>query len=640
MGPLRHLRALALALALYPGAALAQNAVASPLFQWGQRPDGVFTFVVEANALEPFRGDVVLRSERYYPRGETSVRAPVAWARPGRHFSLVPAPFWPNESLQLHVDGSGLNTSVNLGGNYRPGSGPWTWIAVVGLGQRVAGAIETTTGTSRLLAAAGADNPATGEPWLPPLPSAYSGAQVVVASAAAVASAPPESQRALDDWVHGGGVLALSLRGDIDARHPFVRGLVGDDPRALARFDFGSARAHGTGVVIVLDGDLSLETWAADPRTARALESFARAVEDGGGGIVPPGDLSLWRRFIEPRSAARTHFRPSNRVGEALGPLALVFTLYIIAVGLILRRNRKSRAPLGVFWRLPALGAAVLAGIYGVTHALRAGRSEARVAAFIDVGSGSSRAMRRVFTTLTAGRSTRVDLAPPPGHVALAQTSGSAASGLLQWDGARLSVDNARLSLWETGSVYSEGVVSLGGAVTLTLDAEGARVENRTPIALSEGVYVDVDHRAWSVPALAPGASVTVDTRDRARSFPPTASRAESLAGTLFDAITTGAGSSLGCAQYYATAALPDDVRAWVAREGFSLARGDALLRVVAMPGLDPSAQAGTLPRPRLGAYAYGGYNPAPEPAPATSEARDAGAEDASDDVTTEEARP
>ena len=609
MGPLRHLRVIALALALHPGAALAQNATASPLFQWGQRPDGVYTFVVEANPVEPFNGAVSLRTERYYPRGETSVRAPVTWAHPGRHVTIVPAPFGPSESVSLHVDGSGLGTAVNLGGNYRPGSGPWTWVAVVGLGQRVAGAFETTQGTSRLLAAAGSDNPATGEPWLPQIPSAYSGAQVVIAGAAAVASAPPESQRALDDWVLGGGVLALSLRGDMDARHPFVRGLVGDDPRALARFDFGGARAHGTGVVVVLEGDLSLENWAADPRTARAIEAFARAIEDGGGGLVPPGDLSLWRRFIEPRGSARTHFRPSNRVGEALGPLALVFSLYIIAVGLILRRNRQSRSPLAVFWKLPALGAAVLAGIYGVTHALRAGKSEARVAVFLDLGSGSSRAMRRVFATLTAGRSTRVDLAPPPGHVALAHTSGSAASGLLQWDGARLSVDHARLSLWETGSVYSEGVVPLGGPVTLTLAEGAARVENRSALPLREGVYIDVDRRAWAVPPLAPGASVTVETTDRARSFSPTASRGDSLSATLFEAITAGPGSAVGCAQYYATAALPADVGAWVSRSRFELARGDALLRVVAMPGLDPREQAGALPRPRLGAYTYGAYN-------------------------------
>lgn len=635
MGPRQRRCALALtvALAFDPCVGFAQNATAAPLFQWGQRPDGVHTFVVEANTVEPFRGEVSLRSERYYPSTETTVRESVDWSRPGRHAVLLPTPFGGAENARLQVDGSGLTTSVNVSGAYRPGSGPWTYIAVVGLGQRLAGALETTPGSSNLAAAAGAENSATGEPWLPPVPSGYAGAQVVIASAAAVATAPREAQRALEDWVLGGGILLLSLRGDADARLPFVRALVGDDQRALARLDFGLVRAHGTGLVAVIDGDLSIENWAADPRTNRALEHFGLAIEGGGGGLVAPGDLSLWRRFIEPGSSVQGFFRPENNVRNAIGPLAMVFGIYILAVGLLLRRNRRNRTPLRVFWALPALGMGVLTAIFGVTYVLRMRDNVARVATVIDLGSGSTRAMRRVFTSLTAGRSMRIDLVPMAGHIAIAHTSSGSASGTLRWNGARLAAENARLSLWETGSVYSEGVVSLGGAVTVTVDqdSDGAVIENRTPLRFSEGVYVSAGHRAWRVPALAPGATVTVDVSDRTQSFMPALpSVSGSLSVALVDGVTSGVGATLGCAQYFAVTTVPDDVRAWVTRSGFTLTDGDTLVRVVAMVGLDPANPSATLPRPRFGAPTPGGVEdvsavPVPEPVVPVQTKRDGG---------------
>lgn len=615
---MRRAIALALALALLAPPVVAQELRANLLVPWPVRNDAVHTVVAVAAPRTPGTHELRAHLRRFWPTGEVDVALTANLGGRARTLSL-PAPFGPNDDGVMELRPEGTRSQVGTGNPGNPRNGTPGYIAVLGLGAGRAAEIDNGSSESEVVAGLVARSPESATLFAP-LPLGWGGAQAIVTDAATLIDAPTEARTNLADWVHAGGILAISPRDANDLRPAWMRALVGDaalDDRAQASGPdlrpahtfagerFGAARALGLGTVVVLDGDLSLE----GNRTARlALQGFRNTLGPGGG-LVPPGDLSLWRR-VDDHSVQRALRGPSN-LRPALVPIALALTLYVVAVGLVLSRNRARRNPLRVFVRIPVAGLVILATVFGLSVALRAHRSAARIACVWDLGVGSRRAVLRRFGAITAARPQSFSLRPGAGEIALVRGSAASASGTLRWDGTRLSIEGARLGLWETALLYTEGVVDAGGAFEVLAQEGRVTLVNQTTLALRDPVLL-TQGSVLRLPAIPPGARVEASLGDAVSLRPQQPFVAGVLQWRDAPLLTTVLEEILGDlravrdAQIVARAELDPETRAIFAAAGFPVTSGEALVRVVIPARPSARIREPVLARNRVGARNWG----------------------------------
>jgi len=627
--------ALGLALALCAGAASAQELRGALLIPWPMRTDALHTAVVTATPRAAGPHEVRAQLRRFWPAQELTVAHATALSTRPRTLTL-PVPFGPNDDGNVALRPEGAQSPLAAGNPGNPRNVTPNFIAVLGLGAGRAAQIDDGSTDSETVAALVARTP-EGAPLFAPLPSAWGGAQAIVTDSPTLLDAPADALATLDDWVHGGGVLAFTARSEADLRHPWLRARVGDATvdaegrtasaemtvaRAGSARRFGLARAVGLGAVVLLDGDLSLER--DDAVTRAALQDF-RAAVGVGGGLVAPGDLALWRR-LEDRAVQRRLRGPSD-LRPALVPIAIALTLYVIAVGVVLSRNRARKDPLRVFVSVPAAGLAILAAVFGLSVAVRAHRSSARVVCVWDVGAGARRAVLRRFGAITAARPQSFSMRPAAGEVALIRTSAASASGVLRWDGARLAVEGARLGLWETALLYTEGVVDTGGPIEVTARGGRVVVENRSALALREPVLLMGDD-VLALPSVPAGGRAeapfsTRRTLHRTQAIARDAlgwARAP-LSAMALEEVIGDLRTASAPAQLLARVEVDGATRAMLSAAGFPVSEGEALIRVV--PRVEPSPQVieSVLPRSRVGPRVWANYEEPAAPVPADASA-------------------
>lgn len=625
--------ALALAIALCASAANAQELRAGLLIPWPMRTDALHTAVVTATPRAEGPHEVRAHLRRFWPAQEFTVAHATSFALRARTLTL-PVPFGPNDDGTFSLRPEDAQSPLSAGNPGNPRNATPNFIAVLGLGAGRAAQIDDGSTDSPTVAALVARTP-EGAALFAPLPSAWGGAQAIVTDTGTLLDAPADALATLDDWVHAGGVLAFTARSAADLRHPWLRARVGDvtaDAEGRAQSAamtvawasrdrrYGLARAVGLGAVVLLDGDLSLER---DDGVTRAALSDFRARVGVGGGLVAPGDLSLWRRLED--GAVQRRIRGPSDLRPALVPIAIALTLYVIAVGVVLSRNRARKDPLRVFVSVPAAGLAILAAVFGLSLMIRAHRSTARVVCVWDVGGGARRAVLRRFGAITAARPQSLTMRPSAGEVALIRTSAASASGVLRWDGARLAVEGARLGLWETAMLYTEGVADTGGAIDVTARDGAVIVENRSALALRDPVLVMGDD-ALALPSIPAGGRAEAPlaprrAAHRTQAFvrdalgwqraPLSAMALEEILGDL---------RASGRPQLVARVDVDGATRAMLSAAGFPVTEGEALIRVV--PRAEPSARVieSALPTSRVGPRTWAPYEGASPP-----EARDAG---------------
>lgn len=639
--------ALAACVALAPAAARAQEGASlEALYPFGARhPESLSPMRMLVSPAPAFRGDVVGAVMNGWPLGRLTVRRAAQWSPAASRTVVLPLPMGMYDRVSASLEGTGVHAEATVPPLSGSPTTPPTSVLLFGLNRRVEAVLRGVAGDDRMQVGTVGDDPATGAAWLPPIPGLYGGAHVAVIGARALADATPESLRALTQWVELGGVAVISPRSETDLRLPWVAPFARAED--VARRPYGRVARAGLGAVALLDVDLHDADLADVGAAHDALVALAPDLLDAGGGIAPSGDLSLARKLWETRTLVSRRFRPRVDVRGALVPIAAALALYITAVGVALRRNRRSRAPLRVFVTLPLAGMTLLAAMFGVTWALRSTRTEARALAVYDMASGAATASERVFATLTAGRSESFAMTAPQGGFALVRTGSDTSSGMLRDEGTRVVVERARLGLWETGTLYRESPVPTGGGVVLSLDADRVpRVENRSPWSLERGTYYDVAQAAlWTIPALAPGASARAEgsargyTESSHRGLWPWKARDRDLAVLFVNHMIGPWSEPLGADTYLAPARLPAPVRADLAAAGFAVGEGAAVVRVLRVhPASSPEA---AYPRTtlRVANASYGNdpedvLSAAPVPMPELPvDAGDAGdAGDASDD--------
>ncbi len=577
--------------------ASAQELEARALFAYPSRPDAVLSLVVTARPHTSVRGDLTTTIRTSWPYGEARVRQPVSLAAGSTRSFVVPAPMGPNDSGEVALEDLGARSSIPYTSNSPSIASP-TFIGVLGLGGRVTAAIQSVNPSeasqARILTATMLTDPTSGDALLPPFPSAFSGAHAIVAGAGAILALPPEAKRTLRQWVTAGGFLAVAPRTTADLRDPWFTELFGtvtDDgdgrvsgPRLLPR-RWGAVVHAGLGVAGVVPYDLSAEGWAHDTRADAALRDFTDFADGAGGGMIAPGELSLFRRFARAGDDDVTRaFRPKADVRGLLIPVTLLLTLYIIAVGVALARNRRSRAPLKVFVRLPLAAFAVLAVIVAAARLTRTSASTARVLAVYDLGAGSNEAVERVFAGLNAGVARTIAIAPLSDGIALYATGTSNTSAAMRWDGRALSVERVRLGLWETGIAYTERIVDAGRGIRVARDGRELRVINESPWTLTEIALLRDGAVVSRLGPAAPGATA-VGRVDPPFAQPVYEGMFPRAAGTLdrvfVDRMMGPATRARGALQLFALARLTDETKRWTQALGFTPTETAAVVRVV-----------------------------------------------------------
>lgn len=596
MSPTRAAALAALfALGLAPAARAQAPLRARALIPYTQRPEAITTLVVEANTERSLRADLVAHLSYAWPHGEGVVRGAVQLTPSALSLLTLPVPLGPFDSVRLSLD----EAQTALGAApHRDADVPLTHVAVVGLGQRFAARL--CAAAERLECATLESSPLSGDPMIPAAPFAWGGTQAAVVDADTLRSLSPVARAAVDAWVRQGGVLAVTLRRDADRA---ALGEAASGPGTT--MPFGTAWSYGFGALVATPLDPTVEDWDTRPDAARQLHLLAAGLQDTGAAMAPPGGLTFQRRYGNPDGALREVLRPQYNARRPLGPMAAVLALYIVAVGVMLHRNRSARAPLGALVRLPALAFAVLGAGFATTWLMRSHRTEARAVALLDLVAGRTDATERLFAGITAGSARALAVAPPAGHFVMLQTSTNATGGGLRWDGARLAVEGARLVLWETAALYTEGPADFGGAVSVTRDASGRpTVHNGTRLALARGSVLDRDGvSVWPVGPVAPGASTRADDvevrvgGDNARRLFGGDVSIVTPAMRFVDDALGGVGARPGPVQYFATAPLPEALAHRLRTLGAAVVEGAALVRVVDT-SLDPSTE--MLPRARL----------------------------------------
>ncbi len=619
--------ALALAALLGPLGAEAQvYLTARPLVGYGQRPDAVTPLVAHIGSVQPLVDDLTARVTVSWPHGELEVRQTVRGVPGAARVEVLPVPLGLYDYARVTLG----DTSASLPPTRTAREeGPLTHVAVVGLGQRIAARL--CSAAEGLECGALESSELSGDPLIPAAPFAWGGTQVALVDAEALATLPPIAREAFDAWVQQGGVVVVALRTP-SQRHrlgPWAHG-------PGTSLGFGEAWARGLGAVVTVDLDLSTADWDDTPEAAQRFAAMAQGLPHVGAALAPPGTLALHRRVSDRTGPMREVWRSPFNTRGPLGPMAVVLALYVIAVGVVLTRNRRAQHPLRVFVRLPAAAFLVLAATFATTWLSRSRRSEARVVALYDLAAGTSEGTERVFASVTAGGARALTVRPPAGHFSLLHTSAASTGGWLRWDGSRLSVEGARMGLWETASLYTEGPSPLSGAVTLSRDPAGRPVvHNGSGLSLRRGGVLDRDGvTVWPIGPVPPGASVAADEAevhvggDNSRRLFGSAVDASAPAMRLLDEGLGGIGGRPGPVQYFATAGIPTQLAGRIGALGLALAREVALVRVIDT-SLDPERPA--LPRGRLD---HSPRSPSPRQPPTEPEpilvrqnARDAGAE-------------
>lgn len=374
----------------------------------------------------------------------------------------------------------------------------------------------------------------SGDPIVPDDALGWANVAVVVASLPTVGRLTATQARALREWVHAGGHLVLAPRTDADLRAPIVRDLMGDVARAedllpdgpltppgvralrcAAAEDeesFGCTRPAGHGTVHVLAYDPTARPHVDAPQSRALVRAVAWRALGVSTAHLPLGrqadrfDVQWWtgppsftsmRRALDPNEA----YRP------ALGLVAIVLLLYVIAVGPVNFRLVQARnVPTLALLTTPALALGCALLMLGVGYLGKGVRSRYRRVEIVDAIEGSALAPARAYAGLFLTRPSSVSLAMPArGRTLRLSVTGRDDGLVIRSGGERPRLTNLRGGIWETLFVRTDRMVELGGAVTFRYDDRVlTAVTNGTRHALRGAIVVQGDS-AYLVGDVAPG---------------------------------------------------------------------------------------------------------------------------------------
>jgi hypothetical protein len=377
-------------------------------------------------------------------------------------------------------------------------------------------------------------DPDTGDPLVPREAIAWSGVELVVASAPALERLDPQQTDALLDWVRTGGAMLVFPRTEEDVHAPTLGAILGPvewvngdaytvvpevargrmmtvPPDSLVSHEhFGVSAPLGFGMVFVAAFDgATEEALVDDPATRRAVETVLGARTNLPGQTVPfyrfgarETNREPWMDNQSDFSTMRPALDPNESFRPALGLVAVVLLLYVFFVGpinfnYIGKRNR----PILALVTTPIIALGCLLVLLGVGYIGKGTTMRYRAVSMHELMENDASGPERRYVGFFLTRPTTFDLAMPEhGSAQLLEAGGSRAPAIVH-SGDRPVLEGMQGGLWETLFMRQERIADLGGTGVRfeRTDNHLSAVVNESTTDLLDAFVVDIGGNVYPV---------------------------------------------------------------------------------------------------------------------------------------------
>ncbi|MBK6812735.1 MAG: hypothetical protein IPG81_28435 [Sandaracinaceae bacterium] len=374
--------------------------------------------------------------------------------------------------------------------------------------------------------------PESGDPLVPDDVAGWSNYPMVFAAVADAEKLEGAARRALVGHIQAGGRVVLVPRRPEDCDAPIVRELLGqvtctalDELEVLAgltqnswqrarRFHttgdtsiqiepFGVSRPLGFGTAFLLGWDANAAD--ADPSATQdllraLLQHHARTMraQHALGGV--PEDPASLRTALDPNES----FRP------ALGIVAILLLLYVLAVGpLNFRYVERQGRPTVALLTTPLIALGCLLLMASAAYLSKGVSMRARVIDVLELPSGETRGSRTRYVSYYLTRPRTFDAVPEAGVRAMLLEPDSAGRGVVaEVQQGGLALTGLRGGLWETIVTQEQSLLDTGGALRVDIRHDSltqVTVVNAGRQRLMGAIYVSAAGDVYVLGDLAPG---------------------------------------------------------------------------------------------------------------------------------------
>jgi hypothetical protein len=371
-------------------------------------------------------------------------------------------------------------------------------------------------------------------PLVPDDVAGWSNYPVVFAAVADAEKLEGAARRALVGHIQAGGRVVLVPRRPEDCAAPIVRELLGsvtcaalDAEAVLAgptenawqrarRFlttgdantqvePFGLSRPLGFGTAFLLGWDANAAD--ADPSATQdllqaLLQHHARTMRAQHALGRVPDDPSALRTALDPNES----FRP------ALGIVAILLLLYVLAVGpLNFRYVERQGRPTVALLTTPLIALGCLLLMASAAYLSKGVSMRARVIDVLELPSGDARGVRTRYVSYYLTRPRTFDAVPDPGvHAMLLEPDSAGRGAVAEAQRGGLALTGLRGGLWETIVTQEQSLLDTGGALRVDIRHDSptqVTVVNAGGQRLLGAIYVSAAGDVYVLGDLAPGES-------------------------------------------------------------------------------------------------------------------------------------
>lgn len=388
--------------------------------------------------------------------------------------------------------------------------------------------------TSGLILAETSFAPESGDPLVPDDAAGWSTYPIVFATVADAEKLEGAARRALLGHVQAGARLVLVPRRPEDCAAPIVRELLGsvtctaisEADRALLpqatswqrarRFDtsagaetqiepFGLSRPLGFGTAFLLGWDANAADAAPDA-TQEVLQALLLHL------VRPMRAHHALGSLPEDPSSLRTALDPNESFRPALGMVAILLLLYVLAVGpLNFRYVERQGRPTVALLTTPLIALACLVLMASAAYISKGVRMRARVIDVLEIPSGDTRGVRTRYVSYYLTRPRTFDAVPAPGvRATLLEHDTGGRGTAAEVRNAGLALIGLRGGLWETIVTQEQSLVDTGGALRVDIRHDNitqVTVVNTGSAPLLGAIYMNGAGEVYVLGDLAPGES-------------------------------------------------------------------------------------------------------------------------------------
>lgn len=388
-------------------------------------------------------------------------------------------------------------------------------------------------------------DPDTADPLVPREAIAWTGIELVVASAPALERLDAAQRDALLDWIRTGGAMLVFPRTEQDVQAPILGSILGPvewvdgyaytsiPERAMGRVitsppgsrveqeHFGVSAALGFGRVYVAAFDGALEeSFVEHDATRRAVDTVLNARIDMPGQDSPfyrfgSREMSSepWNNNGSDFSTLRPALDPNESFRPALGLVAVVLLLYVFAVGPInFNYIGKKNRPILALVSTPVIAIGCLLVLLAVGYIGKGTTMRYRSISLLEAMEGERSGPERRYTGFFLTRPATFDLELPERGNAELLDEGGAQPPTITYDGDRPMLEGLQGGLWETLFVRREMISELGGSgITFErTDNHLSAVRNESALDLRDAFVVDNAGNVYAVGDVASGQTANI----------------------------------------------------------------------------------------------------------------------------------